>query len=214
MNKGQNAEGVIKNILKIYKVNENLISTILGGVVIFSVAIMIFSYFKATNLKTWQGLLDGQKETATTSTDENKSDGNTDTYIVVKGDDLWHIAEKYYKSGYNYVDIMKVNKIASNGVVTPGMKLLIPKVEAKKITVMVEKNAAIEMDKDGNLKKVEKSAEAGTYTTVKGDSLWKIAVSSYGDGYAWTKIYQANKKLISNPNVLYAGLTLTIPSLK
>src|SRR5207248_9194835 len=26
-------------------------------------------------------------------------------YTVAPGDDLWHIAEKFYKSGYNYVDI-------------------------------------------------------------------------------------------------------------
>ena len=214
MNKGQNTESVIKNILKFYKVNENLISTVLGGVVIASVAVMIFNYFKATNLKTWQGLLDGQKETATTTQEEKATETLGDTYIVVKGDDLWHIAEKYYKSGYNYVDIMKENKIANNGIVTPGMKLRIPKVEAKKITVKEDNKVAIEMDKDGNLKKAEPANEPGTYTTVKGDNLWKIAVSSYGDGYAWTKIYQANKKLIVNPNVLYAGVKLTIPSLK
>ncbi|MPN57839.1 hypothetical protein SDC9_205535 [bioreactor metagenome] len=52
------------------------------------------------------------------------------------------------------------------------------------------------------------------YKVVKGDSLWKIAVKVYGDGYQWTKIWQANKLKINNPNELEIGMMLTMPSLK
>jgi LysM repeat protein len=50
-----------------------------------------------------------------------------------------------------------------------------------------------------------------TYTVVKGDCLWNIAKSFYGKGSEYTKIYNANKDKISNPNLIYPGQVLTIP---
>lgn len=49
------------------------------------------------------------------------------------------------------------------------------------------------------------------YTVVKGDSLWKIAVQFYGSGSQYTKIYEANKGQIKNPNLIYPGQVFTIP---
>lgn len=51
-----------------------------------------------------------------------------------------------------------------------------------------------------------------TYTVVKGDSLWKIAKKFYGNGSKYTVIYNANKGKIKNPNLIYVGQVLTIPS--
>lgn len=51
-----------------------------------------------------------------------------------------------------------------------------------------------------------------TYTVAKGDSLWKIAKKFYGDGSQYTVIYQANATKINNPNLIYPGQVLTIPS--
>ena len=52
---------------------------------------------------------------------------------------------------------------------------------------------------------------SGTYTVVNGDSLWKIAVSRLGDGTLWNKIYELNKGIIKNPDLIYTGQVLTIP---
>lgn len=53
----------------------------------------------------------------------------------------------------------------------------------------------------------------GTYTVKKGDSLWKIAASKLGSGSRWNEIYNANKSVIGgNPNLIYPGQVLTIPS--
>lgn len=220
MKKGQSSEKRIKNILKFFKLNENSISTLMGAVVIVVIAGLIFNYFRTANLKTWQGILLNDQETATTDKTDEQNDGKLlATYIVVKGDDLWHISEKYYKSGYNYVDIIRENKLSAKGVITAGMELRIPKVEAKNLTIVEPKKEIVISDEGDVVKEGSKAEGAGTietgeYTIQKGDSYWKIAVRAYGDGYKWTKIYWANKKLFANPDLIFTDVKITIPALE
>ncbi len=51
-----------------------------------------------------------------------------------------------------------------------------------------------------------------TYKVQKGDCLWNIAKKIYGNGAMYTKIYEANKGKITNPNLIYVDQVLTIPS--
>lgn len=50
-----------------------------------------------------------------------------------------------------------------------------------------------------------------TYTVQKGDSLSKIAKQEYGDANQWRRIYDANRDLIKDPDLIHPGWTLTIP---
>lgn len=50
-----------------------------------------------------------------------------------------------------------------------------------------------------------------TYTVKRGDCLWNIAKKYYGKGSQYTKIYNANRSKIKNPNLIYPGQVLTIP---
>jgi nucleoid-associated protein YgaU len=50
-----------------------------------------------------------------------------------------------------------------------------------------------------------------TYVVVKGDSLSKIAKREYGDANKWRTIHEANKDLISDPDLIYPGQVLKIP---
>jgi uncharacterized protein YidB (DUF937 family) len=50
-----------------------------------------------------------------------------------------------------------------------------------------------------------------TYTVVAGDSLSKIAKKFYGDANKWKKIFEANKDLIKNPDLIKPGQTFKIP---
>ncbi|MBO5032151.1 MAG: phage tail protein [Lachnospiraceae bacterium] len=50
-----------------------------------------------------------------------------------------------------------------------------------------------------------------TYTVVKGDCLWNIAKKFYGSGAQYTRIFNANKDKIKNPNLIYPGQVFTIP---
>jgi nucleoid-associated protein YgaU len=51
-----------------------------------------------------------------------------------------------------------------------------------------------------------------SYTVVAGDSLSKIAKREYGDANAWNRIYEANRDIIKNPDLIYPGQNLKIPA--
>jgi nucleoid-associated protein YgaU len=46
---------------------------------------------------------------------------------------------------------------------------------------------------------------------VKGDSLSKIASGQYGNAQKWRRIYEANRDLIKDPDLIYPGQQLRIP---
>jgi nucleoid-associated protein YgaU len=70
------------------------------------------------------------------------------------------------------------------------------------------------VDSDGLLLNSEKpSSDLGSqfYTIVKGDSLWKIAKKFYGDGNKYPEIFEANREVIKDPDLIYPGQTIRIP---
>ena len=48
------------------------------------------------------------------------------------------------------------------------------------------------------------------HTVVKGDNLWNIAVTYYGDGFKWVEIATENK--LDNASIIEVGQELTIPN--
>lgn len=156
----------------------------LGALVIIVTGILVVNYFKDKN---------GEMVTNTDTKTEVSGE-----YVVKKGETLWSIAEDSYGSGYNWVDIYSANKLTSQKLEV-GQKLMIPEAAAKKPTAtntISQTNTQTAISKD-------------TYTVEKGDSLWKIAVRSYGDGYKWVEIAKANK--LVNPNSIHPGNVLTLP---
>lgn len=121
------------------------------------------------------------------------------TYVVQKGDDLWAISEKFYKSGYNWVDIASANNISDPSTIFSGDKLIIPSVAPKQITVQVTTTPT----------PVANAIKGNTYTVQKDDTLWDIAVRAYADGYKWTEIAKANN--LSDPSLIFSGNVLQIP---
>lgn len=59
--------------------------------------------------------------------------------------------------------------------------------------------------------KQEPAPKGTNYTVKKGDTLWAIAKRYYGNGALYTKIVEANKGKISNPNLIYPNQVFSIP---
>jgi Phage tail lysozyme/LysM domain len=53
---------------------------------------------------------------------------------------------------------------------------------------------------------------ARSYTVQRGDTLYGISQRYWGNGKYWPALYQANRSKISDPNLIYAGQVVTIPS--
>jgi len=184
----------LKNFLKKIKLNESLISIILGAVVVVVVAILIFNYFKGVD-RTEKATTDISTEEVQLVEEEGKIIplGLPTIYTVEEGDHLWSIAEKFYTSGYNWVDIARENNLVNPNVLLVGQELNIPKAEV----IMLETEVA------------EPSITGNSYTIEENDNLWDIAVRAYGDGYQWVKIASENN--LANPDLIYSGNTLAIP---
>ena len=51
----------------------------------------------------------------------------------------------------------------------------------------------------------------GVYVVKRGDTLSKIAKDHYGDANQYKKIFEANRKILSDPDKIQPGQVLTIP---
>lgn len=50
-----------------------------------------------------------------------------------------------------------------------------------------------------------------TARVVRGDSLWRISKKTYGSGFRYLVIHQANKEQIRNPDLIYPGQVFVLP---
>ena len=111
-----------------------------------------------------------------------------ETYTVLRGDNLWKIAKKpeVYNDPYKWPRIWSANaeSIKDPNVIYPDQMLNIVK----------------ELEKNQHL-------------VVKGEFLSRIAsyAGTYNDPFQWTKIYEANKNQIKDPNLIYPEQILVLP---
>ena len=190
----------LKKILKKIRSWEKPISTVLGVAVVVVAGVLIFNFFKSQEGSLKEELVTFESEIAERSQLEMMKELPV-IHTVDAGEHLWLIAEKYYGSGYNWVDIAKENELSRPDYITVGEKLVIPVVSVRQ-----------PQKEDGKLASGNKIADVNEYTVVRGDNLWEIAVAVYGDGYQWVKIYQANyEKIGSNPGLIFTGTALSLP---
>ena len=64
---------------------------------------------------------------------------------------------------------------------------------------------------DDRLEVVKPEPEAQYYTVVKGDTLSKISKEYYGDPMKYPAIFEANKPMLKDPDLIYPGQVLRIP---
>jgi len=71
----------------------------------------------------------------------------------------------------------------------------------------------VESVNDENLTAPEPEEETEFYTVKSGDSLSKIAKRYYGNAMKYPEIFEANREVIKDPNLIYPGQVLRIPKL-
>ena len=182
---------MFKDLQKKFESTESYVSLVLGIAVVLVVGVLVFNFIKNRGEVT--------PAATTTTTDEEKMETSTPggNHTVVAGETLWTISEKYYKTGYNWVDLMKTNNLNDADDIKEGATLVIPEVTPIFPEGEVTSGESV------------KKPEAKTYTVVSGDTLWGIAVAQYGDGYKWSSIAQANS--LANPDLIHAGNVLSLP---
>ena len=66
---------------------------------------------------------------------------------------------------------------------------------------------------DNKLKVVKPAPEARFHTVEKGDSLSLISKAVYGDAMKYNIIFEANKPMLKDPDLIYPGQVLRIPTI-
>lgn len=87
-------------------------------------------------------------------------------------------------------------------------------VDAEKICLAVRNTKGV-MQVDNKISVDSAEPESIFYVVKSGDTLWKIAEMQYGKGQGakYSTIFEANKPLLKDPNHIYPGQRLRIPSL-
>lgn len=170
---------------------DSYVSLALGLAVVLVVGMIAVNYFK-TKMNTAQEAAKKAEQTKEAAT------ALPTKHVVTDGETLWSIAESYYKSGYNWVNIQEANQLADPDAIAAGQTLVIPLVTPIPTpTGEISPEAATH------------TAMPKTYTVATGDSLWSISVATYGNGYRWPEIAQLSH--VANPDLIYAGNVLTLP---
>jgi nucleoid-associated protein YgaU len=86
-----------------------------------------------------------------------------------------------------------------------------PSQRVKEKAILAVGNVAGVASVDDRMEVVDPSPEATFYTVKSGDSLGKIAKEHLGSAALYPEIFEANKPLLTDPNLIYAGQVLRIP---
>lgn len=178
----------IKGILKALRLNEEKVSFFLGVLAIFLVVALLVNYFNSVNRENTSSTATAIEATETAQGEIKSLDAASTVtlpaeYEIKAGDSLWKISDKVYGSGYSWTAIYEANKqvISNPSVIRVGTKITIPKVES--------------------VKTIE-------HTVVKGDTVWDIAQTYCGDGFAWQAIATENK--LENARLITPGMVLRV----
>jgi len=152
---------------------------------------------------------------------------NTQAHVVQKGETLAVIAQKYYgpEEGNRRAVIQKLyeaNKdvLSSPDKVRAGNKLTIPSLPGsapkaaseslhQKFGNVFERTAP--QPKTGSVAPAAKP-KTKEYVVQPGDTLWKIAEKTLGDGRQFNTLVQLNKDRLKNADDVIVGMKLVVPA--
>lgn len=103
------------------------------------------------------------------------------------------------KKGFDLVVDLSLKQYLDYGTQTVKVETVTENGETKKTIKVV------------NERETGNAPKAKTYTTKEGDTLWSIAAKYLGTGSKWMELFNANKKVLFDPNILRPGTELVIP---
>lgn len=172
--------------IKRLELSEDRVSTMIGAGVLLLVGVLFVSYFR-------QNQTPGEVVTQEAPTSGETSSAATGKRVVVEGETLWSIAKDEYDDGFKWPLIAAANGILEPESLEQGQELDVPRLDNLEETV------------------AETTKEQATYQVLNGDSLWSVAERKYGDGFKWVDIYDLNREVISNADVIEVGQVLRLP---
>jgi len=124
----------IKDFLKSIRLNETRMSFIMGLVVLFSAFVFLSRYVKTWRARGGQLVVTPTpiaEVVLTTLPAQPEEITLPAKYRVQKGDSTWSIAEAFYGSGFNYVDVEQANGLEKEQQLSNAQILIIPKVNKR-----------------------------------------------------------------------------------
>lgn len=146
------------------------------------------------------------------SADKQKPVQDLRIHKVQQNESLRKIAEKYYGDPDKWLLIFNENqhKIHDRNNLRLGTELVIPE----------EKTTSSQVKKEGAASALSQSAKTEStkltgkkHVVEQGDSLYKLAEKYYKDGSKWSKILDANKRILKDQKSLKVGQELVIPDI-
>lgn len=173
------------------------VSMAIGLAVVLLIGALVINYFNRAPKNTQ--VAPEEQKAAEQPSPTRATAASSNTHVVKTGETLWSICEEYYKNGYKWTEVAKANGLSDPNLIKTGMSLAMP-----------ELKPVAESKPEGQISAASTDSPAEkTYTVVKGDNLWSIAVKQYGNGYKWTDIARANN--LTHPGTIHAGNVLTLP---
>lgn len=85
---------------------------------------------------------------------------------------------------------------------------------AKKLKEQIEKNnpGISDLQVEASAVAHPAAAEAEFVLVQDGDTLWGISERAYGNGARYTEIFAANREVIEDPDLIFPGQKIRIPS--
>ncbi len=97
-----------------------------------------------------------------------------------------------------------------DGIVSLSGKAATPEAMEKAVLMAGNVQGVTEVKIEG-LDAPEVTVEVEYYTIVSGDSLSKIAKNFYGNAMDYPKLFEANKEVIKDPDLIYPGQKIRVP---
>ena len=123
------------------------------------------------------------------------------THVVVKGDTLWDISQKYLNDPFRYPELAELSNIKNPDLIYPGEIITIATTQAADNTVQaqVSDTGVVANFETSQLKPVGFI----THIVVKGDTLWDISKKYLNNPFRYPEVAKLSK--IKTPDLIYPG---------